>query len=59
MTTVCNAIEFIMAGVSPVQVGTVSFANSQGPIEVLEGTKDFPKKEKINRPTHIVGVARR
>lgn len=59
ITTACNAIEFIMAGASLVQVGTASFANSRGPIEVPEGTKDFPKKEEINRPTHVVGMARR
>jgi len=54
-----DAIEFIMAGASAVQVGTAGFANPRAPLDVLEGIEQFMKKERIDNLTDLIGVARR
>ena len=53
-----DALEFIMAGASAIQVGTASFANPRAPLDVLEGIEEFMKKEGIDKLTEIIGVAR-
>ncbi len=57
--TAADALEFIMAGASAVQVGTASFANPRAPLDVLEGIEQFMEKEGINNLTELIGVARR
>jgi dihydroorotate dehydrogenase (NAD+) catalytic subunit len=59
ITTASDAIEFIMAGASAVQVGTASFTNPRAPFDVLEGIEKFMAKEGIDNLTDIRGVARR
>ncbi len=58
ITTASDAIEFIMAGASAIQVGTASFTNPRAPLDVLEGIKQFMKKEGIQDITELIGVAR-
>ena len=53
-----DALEFIMAGASAVQVGTATFANPRAPLEVLEGIEEFMAGEGIHRLSEIVGVAK-
>ena len=59
ITAASDAIEFIMAGASAIQVGTASFTNPQAPLDVLEGIKQFMKKEGIKDITELIGIARR
>ncbi|MFC1903449.1 dihydroorotate dehydrogenase [Chloroflexota bacterium] len=59
ITTASDAIEFIMAGASAIQVGTASFANPRAPLDVLKGIEQFLKKEGVNNLTDLVGAARR
>jgi len=59
ITTASDAIEFIMAGASAIQVGTASFANTGAPLEALEGIEQFMKKEGIEDIAELIGVARR
>jgi len=59
ITTASDAIEFIMAGASAIQVGTASFTNPRAPLDVLEGIEQFMKKEGIDTPTDLIGAARR
>ena len=59
ITTGRDAIEFIMAGASAVQVGTASFANPRAPLDVLEGIEEFMRKEGIKDINEIIGAARR
>ncbi len=59
ITTASDALEFIMAGASAVQVGTASFANPHAPLDVLEGIEQFMKKEGIKDIAELIGVARR
>ena len=54
-----DAIEFIMAGATAVQVGTVNFANPHAPLDVLSGIEQFMRQEGIDSITDIIGVARR
>jgi dihydroorotate dehydrogenase (NAD+) catalytic subunit len=54
-----DALEFIMAGASAVQVGTANLINPRAPIEVIEGIKAYLEKEQIEDIKDLVGVARR
>ena len=54
-----DALEFIMAGASAVQVGTASFADPHAPLEVVEGIERFMEGEGIERLTDLIGVAQR
>ncbi len=58
ITTASDALEFIMAGASAIQVGTATFTNPLAPMDVLEGIKGFMTKEGINNLSEIIGVAR-
>ncbi|MBA7653220.1 Dihydroorotate dehydrogenase B (NAD(+)), catalytic subunit [subsurface metagenome] len=58
IATASDAIEFIMAGASAIQVGTASFTNPRAPLDVLEGIKQFMKKEGIKDITELIGAAR-
>jgi len=59
IATASDALEFIMAGASAIQVGTASFSNLRTPLDVLEGIEQFMEKEGINNLTELIGVARR
>jgi len=59
ITTASDAIEFIMAGASAVQVGTASFANPRAPLDVLEGIEKFMEKEGVEDIAELIGAARR
>ncbi|MFC1968026.1 dihydroorotate dehydrogenase [Chloroflexota bacterium] len=54
-----DALEFIMAGATAVQVGTASFADPHAALDVLEGIGRFLEKEGIQDIAELVGVARR
>jgi len=58
IATAGDAIEFIMAGASAVQVGTASLTSPQAPIEVLEGIESFMAREGIENIAELIGVAR-
>lgn len=53
-----DALEFIMAGASAVQVGTASLANPRAALDVLDGIEQFMKRERIQNLKDIVGRAR-
>lgn len=59
IATASDAIEFIMAGASAIQVGTVSFANPRAPLDVLEGIEQFMEKEGVKDIAELIGTARR
>jgi dihydroorotate dehydrogenase (NAD+) catalytic subunit len=58
ITCASDAIEFIMAGASAVQIGTASFANPQAPLDILEGIGKFMIKEGIEDIAELIGIAR-
>lgn len=53
-----DAVEFLMAGASAVQVGTANFSNPRAPIDVLEGLTRFLIEEGVANVKDIVGAAR-
>ncbi|UCC90197.1 MAG: dihydroorotate dehydrogenase, partial [Dehalococcoidia bacterium] len=58
IATASDAIEFIMAGASAIQVGTASFTNPRSPLEVLQGIEQFMQQEGITNITELIGVGR-
>src|SRR5579884_791650 len=57
---ICNAndaLEFLMAGASAIEVGTMNFVNPRVGIEILEGIEAFLKGEGIGDVKEIIGVA--
>jgi dihydroorotate dehydrogenase (NAD+) catalytic subunit len=59
ITTASDALEFIMAGASAIQVGTANFTNPRTPLDVLEGIEQFLAKEGIDDIAELIGAARR
>jgi dihydroorotate dehydrogenase (NAD+) catalytic subunit len=59
ITTASDALEFIMAGASAIQVGTANFTNPRAPLDILEGIEQFMKKEGIADIAKLIGAARR
>jgi dihydroorotate dehydrogenase (NAD+) catalytic subunit len=53
-----DALEFIMAGASAVQVGTASFADPHAALDILEGIERFMEKEGVKDIAELIGVAR-
>ncbi len=58
IATAADAIEFIMAGASAIQVGTASLVNPRAPIDVIEGIEKFMLEEGIKNIANLVGAAR-
>jgi len=59
IATASDALEFIMAGASAIQVGTANLTNPRAPLDVLEGIEQFMGKEGIDNIAELIGVARR
>ena len=53
-----DAIEFIMAGASAVQIGTAGFANPRALFDILEGIEQFMEREGIEDIAELIGVGR-
>ena len=56
IATARDAIEFIMAGATAIQVGTASFSNPRAPLDVLEGIVEFLRQEGIEDITELIGA---
>jgi len=54
-----DAIEFLMAGASAVQVGTATFRDPEAPWRVLDELRAWCEAEGVERLEEIVGAARR
>ncbi len=52
-----DALEFIMAGASAVQIGTINFTNPRAGVEIVEGIEEFMYKERVKSITELVGAA--
>ncbi len=59
ITSAGDAIEFIMAGASAVQVGSATYSNPHASLDVLEGIEQFLRNEGIKSLKEIIGAARR
>ena len=52
-----DALEFIMAGASAVQVGTAILVNPHAPLDVLNGLERFMEREGIGGLGQLIGAA--
>jgi dihydroorotate dehydrogenase (NAD+) catalytic subunit len=57
VTTGEDAVEFLMAGASAVQVGTATFRNPRAPLDVLEGLEAFMRDEGVEDVRDLIGAA--
>jgi dihydroorotate dehydrogenase (NAD+) catalytic subunit len=53
-----DAIEYIMAGATAVQVGTATFVDPRATVDVLEGIERFLEEEGVDDIRQLVGAAR-
>lgn len=53
-----DALEFIMAGATAVQVGTANFTNPRACVEIAKGIREYMDREGVDTVSRIVGVAR-
>jgi dihydroorotate dehydrogenase (NAD+) catalytic subunit len=56
ITTGLDAIEFMMAGASAIQIGTVNFFNPLAGKEIIEEIEEFCRQEGITNIKDIVGI---
>lgn len=56
ISTAEDAIEFIMAGASAIQIGTVNFVNPKAGLEIVNGIEGFMIKEGIKDLSEIRGI---
>jgi dihydroorotate dehydrogenase (NAD+) catalytic subunit len=52
-----DALEFLMAGASAIQLGTINFVNPRAGVEIIEGIEAFMRREHIASIAEIVGAA--
>jgi dihydroorotate dehydrogenase (NAD+) catalytic subunit len=57
IATAEDALQFLMAGASAVQVGTSTFVNPRASIEVVEGIEAFLAREGVLDVAEIIGCA--
>ena len=53
-----DALEFIIAGASAVQVGTANFVNPQATMEIIEGLANYLQTRRIASIRELIGSIR-
>jgi len=59
VTSAEDALEFLMAGASAVQVGTATFADPLAPVRVVEGLARYVRESGLASIRDIIGAARK
>ena len=57
VTSADDALEFLMAGASAVQVGTATFADPEVPLRVIEGLAAYVREQKLSSIRDVIGTA--
>ena len=57
VTNANDALEFLMAGASAVQVGTATFADPLAPLKVIEGLASYVRANALSSIRDVIGVA--
>ena len=57
ITNTHDALEFLIAGASAIQVGTMNFVNPHAGVEIVEGIEECMRKEGITHISELVGSA--
>ena len=55
IVTAEDAVEFLLAGATAVQVGTGNFVNPMAAPEIVEGIKGYLAERGLNSPSDIIG----
>ena len=50
-----DALEFLIAGASAIQVGTANFMNPMASLDILDGLQDWMRREKVSSLKEIIG----
>ncbi|MBW2058365.1 MAG: dihydroorotate dehydrogenase [Deltaproteobacteria bacterium] len=58
ITTAADALEFLIAGASAVQIGTAHFTHPRASLEVVDGIRQYLRTHGIARVTEIIGSLR-
>ena len=53
--TANDALEYLIAGATAIQVGTANFVNPNAMIEIIEGIKDYMRRHEIDDINKIIG----
>ncbi|MCL2149721.1 MAG: dihydroorotate dehydrogenase [Dehalococcoidia bacterium] len=56
--TADDALEFIMAGATAVEVGTATFLDPASAISIIDGIADYLKREDVGEVATLIGCAR-
>ena len=51
-----DALEFIMAGASAVQIGTANFVDPTVTMQVVDGLADYCRRHGVARITDLIGI---
>ncbi len=57
IASVDDALEFLMAGASAIQIGTAVFVDPTTPLRVIDGLAQFMEREGMSRLGQLVGAA--
>lgn len=55
ITTAADAIEFLLAGASAIQVGTANFIDPQATIKIIAGLEDYMQRHQISDVNELIG----
>jgi dihydroorotate dehydrogenase (NAD+) catalytic subunit len=55
ITTAKDALEFLIAGASAVQVGTANFFDPMAPIKIVDGLREYCSEQGISSIKEIIG----
>ena len=55
ITNATDAVEFLLAGASAVQIGTANFLDPTTPIKVVKGIEDYMNSHNVNDVKELVG----
>ncbi len=56
ISTTSDALEFLLAGASAVQVGTACFIDPKAPLKIIDGLKKYMQNQKIYDINDIIGT---
>lgn len=59
ITTASDAIEFLLAGATAVQVGTATFVRPDAATRVIQGIENYLMENNMKSPSQLIGLARR
>ena len=58
IVTAADALEFMLAGASAVQVGTANFVHPGATMDIIDGLKAFMHEHGVKRIDDIIGTLR-